>query len=561
MYETFYGFSEKPFNLTPDPKYLFLSKRHQEAFAHLVYGIQEGGGFVVITGEIGTGKTILCRYLLSQLDPSVEAAFIFNPTLSDLELLKSINDDFGIPSTGQTKKELIDELNQFLMSKRLEGKNAVLIIDEAQNLDPSVLEQIRLLSNLETEKEKLIQIVLVGQPELRDILARPELKQLSQRVTASYHLLPLDKQETFQYIHHRMKVANKSGGASFEPSALKVIYRHSQGTPRLINLLCDRALLAGFAAGKRRIDATCIRRAILELKGVPMEPWRRWLKEWPIKVFFVSLALLALFYLSYSLSPFLKPSLIGATQPPQEAMAVLDVPPPPSVVKEKPETEPLMDENSFLQRLTALKAREAKWQAARAILALWERDFIVTDGATKRPMPSLFWIARKGAMRCTLLHTNFKHLRNINLPCILELFIPHKSKTRWVVLAGMDDKTASVILGSEEEVKVSLQVLEDFWLKRAFLFWDDYESIKESLHLGNDSPDVVWLQDCLRYFGFFQGPSTGLFDQATKEATLAFQKANNLLSDGIVGPETKMAMYSLLDDYPTPKLQDKGGEA
>lgn len=560
MYETFYGFSEKPFNLTPDPKYLFLSKRHQEAFAHLIYGIQERGGFVVITGEIGTGKTILCRYLLSQLDPSVEAAFIFNPNLSDHDLLKSINDDFSIPSTGQTKKELIDELNRFLMSKRLEDKNAVLIIDEAQNLDPSVLEQIRLLSNLETDKEKLIQIILVGQPELREMLSRPELRQLSQRVTACYHLLPLDKEETFHYILHRMKVASKNGRASFEPRALRAIYRFSQGTPRLINLICDRALLAGFAWGKRRIDYPCIKRAIWELKGEPTRPWIKRLKGWPLMALSGTASLLALFYLAYSVSPFIKASLQETGKPPQEAMAVLNAQPPPGV-EEKAETKHLLDEKTFLEKLKALGANEAQWQAVKVLFSLWERDFVVVDGAVKKPLPNLYDIASQGAMRCNLLNTNFKHLKEINLPCILELFIPHQNETRWVVLEGMDDNTATVNLGPEEKVKVSLQVLEDFWLKRAFLFWEDYKNIKEGLYRGNKGPDVVWLQDCLRFLGFFRGTSTGLFDDATKEATLAFQKANNLRLDGIVGPETKMVLYSLLDEYPTPKLHKREKEA
>ena len=206
MYCSFYGITEKPFSITPDPKFLYLGKTHKEAFAHLLYGIRERGGFIVVTGEIGAGKTTLCRGLLSHLDEDTLVAFIFNPTLSALELLKSINEDFGIPSKGTTKKELIDELNRFLLDKRKEGKNTVLIIDESQSLYGEVLEQVRLLSNLETETEKLLQIILIGQPEFRHILEQPRLLQLNQRVTVRYHLKALSPEETAEYVHHRLSV-------------------------------------------------------------------------------------------------------------------------------------------------------------------------------------------------------------------------------------------------------------------------------------------------------------------------------------------------------------------
>lgn len=272
MYCDFYGFREKPFSITPDPKFLFLGATHKEAFAHLVYGIRERGGFITITGEIGTGKTTLCRALLSHLDRDTLVAFILNPTLSAIELLKSINEDFGIPSTGQTRKDLIDELNRFLLEKRREGKNTVLIIDEAQNLAPEVLEHIRLLSNLETDTEKLLQIILIGQPEFRSILAKPALQQLNQRVTVRYHLQPLSREETAAYIRHRLSVASADEKVRFSPKALKRIYTYSGGIPRLINVLCDRCLLAGYSLGRREIDASMVKRAHREVAGT-WNPW------------------------------------------------------------------------------------------------------------------------------------------------------------------------------------------------------------------------------------------------------------------------------------------------
>ena len=267
MYCSFYGITEKPFSITPDPKFLYLGKTHKEAFAHLLYGIRERGGFIVVTGEIGAGKTTLCRGLLSHLDEDTLVAFIFNPTLSALELLKSINEDFGIPSKGTTKKELIDELNRFLLDKRKEGKNTVLIIDESQSLDGEVLEQVRLLSNLETETEKLLQIILIGQPEFRHILEQPRLLQLNQRVTVRYHLKALSREETAEYIYHRLSVIDGTDKIFFTPEALKKIWRSTRGVPRLINVLCDRALLAGYGKKKKHIDGQIIDQARKEVTG------------------------------------------------------------------------------------------------------------------------------------------------------------------------------------------------------------------------------------------------------------------------------------------------------
>ncbi len=267
MYTNFYGLLERPFNVTPDPKYLFLSTNHKEAFAHLLYGVKQRSGFVVLTGEVGTGKTTLCRALLSQMDLTTEIAFIFNPYLSEEELLKSINQDFGIHSTGTTKKELIDELNNFLLDSLRAGKNMILLIDEAQSLTVPVLELIRLLSNLETDTEKLLQIILVGQPELDEHLSLAELRQLNQRVTARYHLPPLNATETQDYIAHRIGIAGGSQKVRFIPSAYRLIYRFSGGVPRLINVVCDRALLAGYTVEANVIDSRLVKQAIKEVEG------------------------------------------------------------------------------------------------------------------------------------------------------------------------------------------------------------------------------------------------------------------------------------------------------
>lgn len=256
MYNDFYHFKESPFNITADPDFFFSSSRHSEAFAHLIYGIQQRKGILIVTGEIGTGKTMLCRTLLNRLDERTKTALILNPSFSDLQLLQLILKDLGVEARARNKFALIDALNTFLLEQTSLGNNVVLIIDEAQNLKEKQLEQIRLLSNLETEKEKLLQIILVGQPELLDKLKLPTLRQLNQRVTVRFHMLPLDQKEVKEYIHHRLKVAFNNGrhNLHFTDKATDMIFELTGGTPRMVNILCDRALLAGYVADTQTID-------------------------------------------------------------------------------------------------------------------------------------------------------------------------------------------------------------------------------------------------------------------------------------------------------------------
>jgi general secretion pathway protein A len=266
MYERFFGLDEPPFRLTPDPRYFFLSQKHRDALGHLVYGIREGAGFVAITGEIGAGKTTLLRKLLREEDDATQYAYVLNPVLTGMELLQEINHELGLP-IGENRREMMSHLNQFLLQRKREGRNVVLVIDEAQALDGSILEQLRMLSNFETETAKLLQIVLVGQPELRDLLLRPDLQQLNQRITVRWHLGPLDRDETAQYIEHRLSVA--SGGAPrkvFTQRALRRVYAATRGIPRLINLLCHRALLRAYASDRSMVTTAVVGRAIRELE-------------------------------------------------------------------------------------------------------------------------------------------------------------------------------------------------------------------------------------------------------------------------------------------------------
>ncbi len=267
MYLEFYGLKEKPFNLTPDPRFIFLSRNHREAFAHLVYGIKNRVGFMALTGEVGTGKTTVLRALLSQLDPETHRlALVFNPCLSPPELLRSIAREFGIPSYPFETSNLLNDLNIFLLQQNLEGRTVILVIDEGQDLEPAVLEQIRLISNLETDREKLIQIVLAGQPELAQTLRKKEMRQLAQRITVQYHLQPMDFEDTVEYIDHRIQVAGGRAGKIFSRGALRKIYGYSHGLPRLTNVVCDRSLLVGYTRNTERISARMVAAGIRDMK-------------------------------------------------------------------------------------------------------------------------------------------------------------------------------------------------------------------------------------------------------------------------------------------------------
>ena len=270
MYLDYFGFTQAPFSITPDPGFLFLSHDHKEAFAHLLYGVGDTGGFVQLTGEVGTGKTTLCRYLLENTPEEIDVALILNPRQSALELVASICDELAVdyPRDGDSIKALIDRLNAHLLDRHSQGRRTVLVIDEAQNLSVDVLEQIRLLTNLETTRHKLLQILLIGQPELQAIMDRPELRQLDQRITARYHLTPLSLTETIAYISHRLDVAGCQKKL-FTKSALKQIYRRSQGVPRLINIICDRALLGAYAEHAAHITPRLVKQADHEIKGKP----------------------------------------------------------------------------------------------------------------------------------------------------------------------------------------------------------------------------------------------------------------------------------------------------
>jgi general secretion pathway protein A len=511
LYEAWYGLTEKPFNLTPDPKFLYLSQRHAEAFAHLEFGRRERGGFILITGEVGTGKTTLARYFLSRLPETTATAVVLYPALTAAELLKSVLDDVHVPTSGSSLKELVDALHRFLLEARRQGRDVVLLIDEAQDLAPDVLEQIRLLSNLETDTEKLIQIVLMGQSELRDLLARRELRQLAQRVTARYHLDPLSRTEAEEYIRHRLTVAGGAGKVAFAPAALREVHRWSSGIPRLINLICDRALLAGYVKGERTIDAAMVRQAAAEItiQGTKHLSPRR------LALFATSLVLAAAFVAALALPRTLRapneaPEAPAATSPASVnrgsasgASAGL-MGPLPSPAAPAPGVDA-----ARLESLLLATPRAASLEAAlRRITGLWG------DPQLER----------------TSLRTHFDQVRRLDLPVILEVFHPGRRDTCFLALLALDKDSAEVAVGGEPPLRVTLPDLDRFWTREALFLWRDPAGLQR-----DPARAEQWARDALASLGYGGDPRT---------AVSRFQRDAQLLPDGVVGSRTLMTLAS-----------------
>ena len=589
MYCPFFGLQEKPFSITPDPRFLFLSPSHQEALGHLLYGIEERKGFITVTGEVGTGKTLLCRALLDRLGRHVRTALIFNSFLSEIELLRSINEDFGIPPGGGTRKELIDHLNQYLIGEFSAGRNAVLIIDEAQNLAPPVLEQIRMLSNLETERGKLLQIVLIGQPELRQQLSRPELRQLNQRIALRYHIQPFTRQETEDYINHRLVVAGSHGGVKFSRRALSAIYRLSEGIPRKINLLCDRAMLSAYVHESNLIEHTHVREASIELEGqggtsphaVARDTSRH--RVLIIQALLVGIALTVGggTWLGLNWSKFLAflvvipgdmtetaanslTSSSAGTPEPQKAMPIVRIPETgddPSMPHE-PRDSPAFTSNGMggepslsgeaVEALTQSIAGISGFSPVglfgevllRALLLEFRRDFQHRGGLAART--ALMNVASGFGLDMLPIRIDLNRLKQFRVACMVETVLSPASEptlliVRSVSADGVELTDASGVirrLGDAEFVKS--------WSGQAFLFHRRGLELRQILARGKQNPEVRMLQRRLAELGYLEMEPTGLFDDETAEAVRRLQKAHAIQVDGAAGPATKIVLYHLV---------------
>lgn len=591
MYTAFYGLREKPFALSPDPRFLYLAESHREALAHLLYGVEQGEGFICVTGEVGTGKTTLCRALLRRLGPDLEVAFLFNPKLTPRELLEAMHVELGIRSEGDSLRELVDALNRLLLEKRRDAKRVLLIVDEAQGLPAETLEQIRLLSNLETESDKLIQILLLGQPELDAMLESPSLRQLRQRIGVRWRLAPLAPRETREYARHRLQVAAGEERDLLSEAALREVHRRSGGIPRRINLLCDRALLAGYAQGAARIGPDLVRRADRELRGVARRGWRARLR--PALV----LPALALFVLAGGLtwrfaacagSPATSVAAEKAA-PPRPEIAVAAVPaaePSPSALGEPPSSvgqdaggpEPLGAEAlapqapipavakatgppagpervADLPRVLAGRPPGATVaEALTAVLQAWELDGSTRTVEFVSFPQALGELAARGFAILSLPQANLAELRALGHPSLLMLEAAD-GVPRAVALRRIDDEHALLFgVAAERAVEVSLRDLAESWRGEAYVAWRDFEALPEVLRWGARGPGVAWLQRALADLGFLRRSPSGVFDDPTYYAVQAFQRQRELLPDGAVGPITKIALYDALPRYVVPRL-------
>jgi general secretion pathway protein A len=515
LYEAWYGFAEKPFNLTPDPKYLYLSAKHEEAFAHLEFGRRERGGFILITGEVGAGKTTLARYFLSKLGPDTRTAVVLYPALTAVELLQTILDDLHVPARGGSLKGLIDALHRYLLESRAAGLNVVLLIDEAQDLAPEVLEQVRLISNLETDTEKLIQIVLIGQSELRDLLGRHELRQLAQRITARYHLTSLSLPDTGEYIRHRLEVAGGTGKVTFTSDALAEVHRFSAGLPRLVNLISDRALLSGFVSATRTITAPMVRVAAAEV-AVPAPARSRRGRHALVSVALTVLLAVLAFAATARMAraPVRNGVLPEGAGPTPAATAVT---PAPAGLRS---TEASGRLDAFLR---SAGRQQSFAQASARIARAWAG----------------------GSLNQTTLRTHLAQLRAIGLPAVLEMFHPSRKDTCFVALLRLDESDALVAAGDGPDEKVPVSQLDELWTHDALLAWPENDTVRS-----DEGRAAEWARPRLAAQGY------GGDDLAA--AVRRFQADAHLVSDGLLGPRTRMVLFAR-DPGPRPRLAAEEG--
>lgn len=541
MYLEFYGFREKPFNLTPDPRFVFLSKNHREAFAHLLYGINNRAGFIALTGEVGSGKTTVLRALLSQLDPDRHrTALIFNPALSPPELVQSISREFGIPACTSPSQSLLEALNLFLLQQNAEGRTVVLVIDEAQDLEEAVLEQIRLISNLETDREKLIQIVLAGQPEFVQILKKNEMRQLSQRINVRYHLQAMDFQDTTQYISHRLSVAGRRGGVIFSRRALKRIYGYSKGLPRLVNAACDRALLAGYTRDTAKIDSGIAAAGIKDMRrDMVAQTRRRRLILIPTFGLFAALLATGIYFKRF------------------DFVSRFDRSGPLKTIEELVNKDPVAvgDELSQTVAVEFGKITEAQssWKAFNILASFWNvPPFPETGDSTQ--LSRMEWAALDRKLRLYKFSGNLGALLRIDYPAVLELTAPGIRGKRFVSLVGIGNEQLLIEPPIGERTFLSFRELEKYWSGQGFLLWKDPLNLLRAIGPGSKGTHIRQLQDLLREAGAYGKPSTGVYDGETLSAVKKFQLSKGIDDDGIVGSQTLMLLYGSIDRFEVPRL-------
>ncbi|MCK4985028.1 MAG: AAA family ATPase [Desulfobacterales bacterium] len=575
MYNKFFGFKEKPFKLVPNPAYFYLSKSHEEALAHLNYAMSQGDGFVEITGEVGTGKTTLCRAFLESLNGTVEAAYIFNPKLSPKQLLRTINEEFGIKSEGDNTKDLIDTLNIFLMQKKASGKKVILLIDEAQNLNRNVLEQLRLLSNLETNRDKLLQIILVGQPELSQILNSHELRQLGQRITLSYQLGPLTFNESKEYIQYRIGIAANKTAIKFDRSAYRQIYKYSKGIPRLINIVCDRALLTAFVLNQFKITANITKTSIKELArrghakayGLSTSTW-----------VLVSLSFLSIVFLG---AVFYHPIVdkiadIFANPADQQTEGIAQTEKIDSQARHFPQQQESSDQIhsmatlpigsaspaiSLAAYLMNMDGRRSRQPALTHAMNLWKTytEFTPYLQGIDDDQSYFRLSAKSSGLFIHRIETDIDFLKKLNLPAILEFYPPGSPSPGYFTLSQINgDK---IILQGRDETEwivTNLEELEFYWSGVAYLPWKNFHSIWGTIPVQTYKDSVVTLKLLLQDLGFKDVAINDKYDRLAQDAVKSIQAKYGIPVDGYVGPLTKIILYKEKNSLEMPYLSKLG---
>jgi general secretion pathway protein A len=546
MYTSFFGLQEKPFAITPDPRYLYLSERHAEALAHLLYGINEAGGFIQLTGEVGTGKTTVIRSLLEQLPGHAEVALILNPRVTPAEFLLTICEELHlqVPEGGRdSTKALMDLLGHYLLEAHARGRRVVLIVDEAQNLSPQTLEQVRLLTNLETATTKLLQIILIGQEELRTLLEQPDLRQLAQRITGRYHLSPLSRDESAGYVKHRMRVAGATAEA-FTPGALKEIHRLSGGIPRVINVICDRALLGAFTREDHRVGGPYVRQAAAEVYGRPVPaPWLRWAT---VGAVVGALALLGIGSWAYLAS---RPAAKVATNAPTAAAAPDSRPAAAGTAPaSKADSTPAAPPPPALDQLLVQYANDTTTEAALAkLFGRWGLTYAPARGRGCEQ-------ATAQGLECLFQKGSWAQLRTLNRPAILTL-TDDLGATHQVLLVGLTDEAATVDLGGSTR-DVPITSISRYWFGDFLLLWRPPLAVAKSLAPGMRGAEVRWLRDNLRAAqGLPQSAAGGdVYDEELTRLVQDFQRQHRLSADGVAGVQTQIVLDTVINPDGSPTL-------
>jgi general secretion pathway protein A len=591
MYNGFFGFKEKPFKLVPNPEFLFLGRSHEEALAHLTYAVSQGDGFVEITGEVGTGKTTLCRVFLENLDKNVEAAFIFNPKLDSIQLLKAIHIELSIPFTGEDPVSLTNSLNEFLLEKKALGKSVLLLIDEAQNLGRETLEQLRLLSNLETTRSKLLQIILVGQPELCDILNAYEMRQLRQRINLSCHILPLTRRETHDYIAHRVNVALRKPESIFTKRAIDLIHTYSGGIPRLINIACDRSLLSAYSLNHKKVTPRIIRVAIRELdtrKTVQAGYGSFFIKTAGIVFFllFLSVFLLAIVKeIPTGWIPGKRPAdpteaktHISETLPesagPDTLVPPADINPlPPEIAKDSPPSEPLQPDPalSVIDRiekggakkiLSTMNMSASRENAIIHILSLWDRKALIQlDSFIKEIGTDSYFFkiaAEQHNLEILQMKGGLDLVRKLNLPAILGVTSPDNNEKGYLAVIGISKGNEYIVLPGNGDEKLSIDPGELAPLLDGdiYIVWKNVLGAGGTISEASPLSSVVSVKLFLRQIGFASIDSKPIYDQAVKEVVKKIQAKHGLVEDGLVGSMTKIILLREKEQKSIPCLTE-----